>query len=169
VAITQAEQRLKDPAVQKDAAEAKRVTEALARLRQRRAELGKQIPTTMGMQEMTQPRETFLLLRGQYDKRGEKMTPARPRAFPPRPKGAPANRLGLAKWLVDRSNPLTARVAVNHFWQSFFGMGLVKTSEDFGSQGEPPSHPELLDWLAVEFIDSGWDIKRLVRLIVTSA
>ncbi len=169
VAITQAEQRLKDPAVQKDAVEVKRLAEGVAKLRKQRAELDKQIPTTMVMQEMTQPRETFLLLRGQYDKRGEKMTPAVPASLPPLPKGASANRLGLAKWLVDRSNPLTARVAVNHFWQSFFGVGLVKTSEDFGSQGEPPSHPELLDWLAVEFVDSGWDVKHLVRLIVTSA
>ncbi|MBI1918271.1 MAG: PSD1 domain-containing protein [Planctomycetes bacterium] len=169
VAITQAEQRLKDPVVQKDAAEVKRVTEALAKLRQRRAEVDKQIPTTMVMQEMLQARETFLLLRGQYDKRGEKVTPAVPASLPPLPSGAPANRLGLAKWLVDRGNPLTARVAVNRFWQSFFGVGLVKTSEDFGSQGEPPSHPELLDWLAVEFVDSGWDVKHIVRLIMTSA
>src|SRR5262249_56432341 len=154
VAITQAEQRLKDPAVQKDAAEAKRVTEALARLRQRRAELDKQIPTTMVMQEMPHPRETFLLLRGQYDKHGEKVTPAVPASFPPLPKGAPANRLGLAKRLVDRSNPLTARVAVNHFWQSFFGIGLVKTSEDFGSPADPPSHPGLPHWLAVATLDA---------------
>src|SRR5262245_50486684 len=169
VAITQAERRLKDPAIQKDAAEVKRITAARSKLRQQRAELDKQIPTTMVMQELTQPRETFLLIRGQYDKRGEKVTPAVPAVLPPLPKGSPANRLGLARWLVDRGNPLTARVAVNHFWQSFFGVGLVKTGEDFGSQGEPPSHPELLDWLAVEFVESGWSVKDLVRLIVTSA
>src|SRR5205807_4465927 len=98
VTITQVEQRLKDPLVQKNAAEVKRISEALGKLRQRRTQLDKQIPTTMVMQEMTHPRETFLLLRGQYDKRGEKVTPAVPASLPPLPPGAPANRLELAKW-----------------------------------------------------------------------
>ncbi len=127
------------------------------------------IPTVMVMAESAQPRETFLLKRGAYDAPGEKLTAGVPEALPPMKPGTPANRLGLAEWLVDRANPLTARVAVNRFWQSYFGTGLVKTSEDFGSQGEWPVHPELLDWLAVEFMESGWDTKAMQKLIVTSA
>jgi len=111
----------------------------------------------------------MLLMRGEYDKPGDKVTPGVPAILTPFPKDAPTNRLGLAKWLVDPSHPLTARVTVNRFWQQFFGAGLVKTVEDFGVQGEPPSHPALLDWLATEFIRSGWDVKRLQRLILTSA
>ncbi|MCI0456630.1 MAG: PSD1 and planctomycete cytochrome C domain-containing protein [Gemmataceae bacterium] len=152
----------------------------LAKLRPERAEIEKRTPSTMVMQEMSKPRDTFVLIRGEYDKKGEKVQAATPAALPPLPKGAPPNRLGLARWLVDPSHPLTARVAVNRIWQLFFATGLVKTSEDFGSQGEQPSHPELLDWLAVEFMGpSGapqgsatktpWDVKALVRLIVTSA
>jgi hypothetical protein len=122
----------------------------------------------MVMQEMPAPRDTFVLVRGQYDKKGEKVTAGVPVSLPPLPAGAPANRLGLARWLVSAEQPLTARVTVNRYWQMFFGTGLVKTPEDFGSQGERPSHPELLDWLAVEFQTSGWDVRALVRLIVTS-
>src|SRR4029077_8810617 len=98
----------------------------------------------------------------EYDKKGPKVTAATPAALPLLPKGAPANRLGLARWLVDPGHPLTARVAVNRYWQMFFGTGLVKTAEDFGAQGELPSHPELLDWLAVEFMQK-WGGKGLVR------
>ncbi|NUN97272.1 MAG: DUF1553 domain-containing protein, partial [Candidatus Omnitrophica bacterium] len=127
------------------------------------------IPTTMVMREMEEPRETFVLNRGQYDQPGDKVLAALPSAFPPLPEGAPSNRLGLAKWLVDPANPLTARVTVNRFWQQQFGVGIVETAEDFGTQGTLPSHPELLDWLATEFVRTGWDVKALHRLMVTSA
>jgi hypothetical protein len=138
-------------------------------LRGERAALWEAVPTTMVMQEMPTPRDTFVLIRGEYDKKGPKVTAGLPASLPPLPKGAPNNRLGLARWLVDPSNPLTARVAVNRAWQAHFGIGLVKTVEDLGSQGEWPSHPELLDWLATEFVRSGWDVRALERLIVTSA
>ncbi len=140
-------------------------------LRRRRAALVESFPTTMVMEEMPTPRETFVLIRGQYDKHGEKVTPGLPAVLAPGlvPAAAPRNRLDLARWIVDRSNPLTARVTVNRYWQTYFGTGLVKTAEDFGTQGEYPSHPELLDWLATEFMASGWDVKAMQRLIVTSA
>jgi hypothetical protein len=143
--------------------------DALATARKTRQEFVDTIPTTMVMQELPQPRDTHLLVRGEYDKRGEKVTAGVPACMPALPGGGPNNRLALARWLTDPSHPLTARVAVNRFWQMYFGTGLVKTAEDFGSQGEWPIHPELLDWLATEFIRSGWDIKALQKLIVTSA
>jgi hypothetical protein len=126
-------------------------------------------PTTMVMEEMRRPRDTFVLIRGQYDKHGEKVTADVPAGLAPMPRGVKKDRLGLARWLVDPANPLTARVAMNRYWQMYFVTGLVKTAEDFGSQGEWPSHPELLDWLATEFARSGWDVKAMQRLIVTSA
>lgn len=126
-------------------------------------------PTTLVMNEMAKPRDTFILMRGVYDKPGQKVEAATPLVLPPLPEDTPRNRLGLAQWLVDPANPLTARVTVNRLWQSVFGTGLVRTSEDFGAQGEAPSHPELLDWLALEFIRSGWDVKAFMRLLVTSA
>jgi hypothetical protein len=127
------------------------------------------LPTTMVMSELPQPRATHVLVRGQYDRPGERVEPGVPGCLPPWPSRAPLNRLGLAKWLVDPANPLTARVEANRLWQMFFGAGLVKTVEDFGSQGERPSHPELLDWLATELVRSDWDVKSLIRIIVTSA
>ncbi|MCW3051854.1 MAG: Planctomycete cytochrome [Chthonomonadales bacterium] len=129
--------------------------------------IDKSIPTTMVMAEMDKPRDSFILQRGQYDKPGEKVTPGTPDFLPPLPAG-PANRLTMARWLVDPNHPLTARVAVNRYWQMLFGTGLVKTAEDFGTQGERPSHPELFDWLATEYIRTHWDTKAMLRLIVTS-
>jgi hypothetical protein len=127
------------------------------------------LPTVMVMEESPQPRDAFVLKRGAYDSHGEKVTPGVPAILPPMRPDWPNNRLGLARWLVDRGNPLTARVTVNRFWQMYFGTGLVKTVEDFGSQGEWPIQADLLDWLAVEFMDSGWNMKALQRTIVTSA
>jgi hypothetical protein len=127
------------------------------------------IPTVMVMQDDPAARKTYVLKRGAYDNHGDEVEPGIP-AILPQPNAAwPNNRLGLAKWLVDRANPLTARVTVNRYWQSYFGFGIVKTVDDFGSQGEWPVHPELLDWLAVEFMDSGWNVKAMQKLIVTSA
>ncbi len=123
---------------------------------------------TMVMEDRKEPRDTFVLLRGAYDRYGEKVQPAVPKALHALPASAPKNRLGLARWLVAKDNPLTARVTVNRAWQMFFGIGLVKTAEDFGVQGDQPSHPALLDWLATEFA-TDWNVKRLHKLIVTSA
>jgi hypothetical protein len=114
-------------------------------------------------------RETFLLIRGQYDQRGEKVVAGVPASLPPLPKDAPVNRLGLAKWLTDPGHPLTSRVTVNRYWMKYFGSGIVKTIEDFGSQADLPSHPELLDWLSRKFVETRWDIKAIQELIVTSA
>jgi hypothetical protein len=126
------------------------------------------IPQTMVSGEMAQRREAFLLIRGQYDKKGDKVIPGVPAALNAFPKDAPPTRLGLAQWLVSPDHPLTSRVTVNRFWQQFFGTGIVKTAEDFGAQGQWPTHPDLLDWLAVEFRESGWNIKHILKLIVMS-
>jgi hypothetical protein len=144
----------------------------LVALRQKRAEYDGAIPITFTFTDLPKPRDSFVMLRGDYTKPGEKVEPGTPAFLPPLKKADPkgrATRLDLAKWLVEPENPLTARVQVNRIWQQFFGTGLVRTSGDFGSQGEPPSHPELLDWLASEYRESGWDTKKLVRMIVTSA
>lgn len=139
-----------------------------AELEQKLKDLDAAIPKTMVMQDLPQPRPTYILIRGAYDKPGEPVQPATPAALPPMPADAPPNRLGLARWLVDPNHPLTARVTVNRLWQQLFGTGLVKTPEDFGSQGQWPSHPELLDWLASEFIASGWNVQHMLRLMVGS-
>ena len=141
----------------------------LGDVRRRAISIRERYPTVMVMNEMSSPRDTFLLRRGQYDQPGKKVLAGTPQALPPMPSGAQANRLGMARWLVDPSHPMTSRVTVNRFWQMCFGSGIVKSSEDFGTQGELPSHPRLLDWLAVEFVENGWDVKQIVKYIVTSA
>jgi hypothetical protein len=127
------------------------------------------LPTVMVMAERPDRRRTYLLKRGAYDAPGDEVFPRTPAVLPALHKDWSDNRLGLARWLVDRENPLTARVAVNRFWQMLFGTGLVKTVEDFGSQGEWPMHQQLLDWLAVEFMESGWDVKHILKTMVMSA
>ena len=141
----------------------------LADLQEQHRELASHMTTTMVMQEMAEPRDTYFLMRGQYDQPGDKVTAQVPASLPGFPDGTPNDRLGFARWLVGPAHPLTARVTVNRFWQQLYGTGIVKTAEDFGSQGAWPSHPELLDWLAVEFMESGWDVKHVLRLMVTSA
>ncbi len=133
--------------------------------------LNKTIVTSMVMEDMPAPRDTYLLLRGVYDKpdTSQKLFPSTPASIGEMDESLPKNRLGFARWLVDPKHPLTARVRVNHYWQMYFGRGLVKTSEDFGTQGVAPTHPELLDWLAVDFVESGWDVKAMQKKIVMSA
>jgi hypothetical protein len=138
-------------------------------VKEKREALDKEIPASMVSKELEKPRPSWVLTRGQYDKHGDAVGPGVPSILPPLPASEQTNRLTFARWLVDPKHPLTARVTVNRFWQQFFGTGLVKTAEDFGAKGEFPSHPELLDWLATEFIRTGWDVKQFVRLLVTSA
>ncbi|MBZ0258304.1 DUF1553 domain-containing protein, partial [bacterium] len=152
-------------AVDEDAAQ---LRGELEQARLERNALVEDVEEVMVMAEMPQPRQAYLLKRGAYDQHGEKVFPDTPQSIMAFSQSLPNNRLGLAKWLTDPKNPLTARVIVNRIWQHFFGNGIVKTPQDFGSQGDLPSHPQLLDWLALEFIDSGWDIKALVKQIVTS-
>lgn len=127
------------------------------------------IPELMIMQEMPKPRKAYVLDRGQYDVHKEEVSPGIIEALLPMPANYPKNRLGLAQWLIHPDHPLTARVTVNRYWQMLFGKGLVKSSQDFVNQGDMPSHPELLDWLAVSFMESGWDVKALVKLMLMSA
>ena len=128
--------------------------------------LNESVSTTLVWKELANPRQSHILVRGQYDQPGKPVPRATPAFLPKMPSTAPNNRLGLAQWLAMENHPLTARVAVNRYWQQIFGVGLVKTSEDFGSQGEPPSHPELLDFLALDFQTHGWDVKRLIKTLV---
>jgi len=162
-------------------ADFKALTDRRIEMDKRKSDLEKGLPSAMVMLEMPQPRSTFILKRGQYDAPGEQVQPGVPASLPAFPSGAPLNRLGLAQWLLSPDHPLTGRVAVNRAWATFFGNGLVETVEDFGSQGQWPSHLELLDWLAVEFSGADgavaanqrsrphWDVKRLHRSIVESA
>jgi len=141
----------------------------LAELQSRQREIEASFPESFVMAEMATPRDTFMLIRGQYDQFGEKVTAATPGFLPQPPTDAKIDRLALAKWLVSRAHPLTARVFVNRLWQQIFGIGIVRTTEDLGTQGEWPSHEKLLDWLAVDFIESGWNVKQLVKTIVMSS
>ncbi len=142
---------------------------ALAKHRKDRSELVKKIREIMVMDESESPRQNYLLDRGFYSNRGEAVSPDTPHFLPPIPDDAPKDRLGLARWTVADNNPLTARVTVNRYWQMLFGSGLVTTTEDFGSQGKIPSHPALLDWLARDFMNNGWDVQHLLRQIALSA
>ena len=146
----------------------RRAREAQAAAQKSLRDYEESLPSAMVMRE-GKPRDSFVLLRGEYDKHGEKVTAAVPAFLPPLPADAQPDRLALARWIVSRDHPLTSRVWVNRLWERFFGNGLVKTSENLGSQAEYPSHPQLLDWLASEFMETGWDMKRMVRAIVTSA
>lgn len=141
----------------------------ITKLREEENNLLTEQPEVMVMQERSELRPTFVLNRGAYDAPAQQVDPGTPSAVMPFPDDLPRNRLGLARWLIHENNPLTARVAVNRYWQMIFGKGIVRTSDDFGNQGDLPTHPELFDWLAVEFMTSGWDVKRLLTLIVTSA
>ena len=142
--------------------------EAVLEARRAESEFVESIPQIMVMDELPEPNPTFVLARGAFDAPTDQVTPAMPPAIYPYDSSLPKNRLGLAQWMLDARNPLTPRVAVNRYWKLFFGTGLVETQEDFGSQGTPPSHPELLDWLASWFRENDWDVKALVRLMVTS-
>jgi len=151
------------------APELKGIRDELAKLRKEEADVDRKISRTSVMEELDKPRDTFQLIRGGFLSRGEKVPPGTPAVLHPLPAGQPMNRLTLARWLVDTNNPLTARVTMNRIWAQYFGIGIVETVEDFGTQGEKPSHPELLDWLATEFMRSGWDMKAMHKLIVMSA
>jgi cytochrome c553 len=147
----------------------KAATEKLAGLESESAAIRKRGTVAHVMHEKNEMAKAFILDRGEYDKRKDEVKPDTPDILPAFPEGSPRNRLGLAQWLLLQDHPLTSRVTVNRFWQEVFGTGLVRSSGDFGITGELPSHPELLDWLAVEFRESGWDVKKLFKLMVTSA
>ncbi len=152
-----------------ESAEYRSALSELRKLRDAENELVGQVRQIMAMEEMSGRRPTFVLARGAYDAPTEAVLPGGPESIFPWPDEYPRNRLGFAQWIVDERNPLTARVAVNRFWRLFFGRGLVATTEDFGSQGDVPTHPDLLDWLTRRFLDSDWDVRELCRTIVLSA
>jgi hypothetical protein len=147
------------------------LAEELAKLKSEEKLVKSQVPQTLVMEELEKEksRQAYIFLRGLYKNRGANVEPMTPAAFPPMPKEFPRNRLGLAQWIVAPQNPLTARVTVNRIWSQYFGNGIVRTAEDFGIRGEPPTHPELLDYLATELIDGNWDLKKLHKRIVLSA
>lgn len=146
----------------------KTTLDQLSKLRKDRLEIVDSIKELMVMREMPMIRPTYLLKRGAYDARDIQVYPGTPEKIMAMSEELPKNRFGLSQWLFDEKNPLTARVAVNRYWQMIFGVGIVSTADDFGSQGAIPTHPDLLDWLAIEFIESGWDVKELLKLMVTS-
>ena len=150
-------------------AQTEQAKDQVAALQKQIKELELSIPTTLVMEDMKAPRPTHILMRGAFNSPGERVEPGTPDVLGAMASDLPRNRLGLAKWLVDSKNPLTARVIVNRHWQQVFGYGLVKTSEDFGTQGDLPSHPEMLDWLAQDFVSNGWNVKRLMKMFVTSS
>ncbi|MBN8628276.1 MAG: PSD1 domain-containing protein [Planctomycetes bacterium] len=169
------EKRSKEQVAQLQQHYVKNVSPASKAERERRAALEKLLaetkPVTVPVMVELEPakhRKTFVQLRGNWQALGEEVTAGVPAAFPPLAKDAPRNRLTLARWLVSRDNPLTARVAVNRMWEAVFGVGIVRSSEEFGSQGDMPTHPELLDWLAAEFMESGWDVKHMLALMLNS-
>ncbi|MCA9239032.1 MAG: DUF1553 domain-containing protein [Planctomycetales bacterium] len=182
--VAKAERALAKPAGQRDAPDIEQLQEVwlaaydnrfqqlqgqLVALQQERQDISLRAKKTHVMHESSAAPEAFVLFRGEYDQRRERVTPDTPGFLPRMPSDLPRNRLGFAQWLVSPEHPLTARVTVNRFWQEIFGEGLVSTAGDFGMAGAPPTHPELLDWLAVEFQESGWDVKRLMRLLLTSS
>jgi hypothetical protein len=148
---------------------ASRAEAVLTEAKKKLADFQNGLSNTMVMKELPQPRDAFVLIRGEYDKHGEKVVRGLPAALPPLPAGAAMDRSGLARWLTSPENPLTARVWVNRAWEKFFGMGIVRTTENLGSQSEWPSNPELLDFLAAEFVRLKWDMKAVQKLLVTSA
>jgi hypothetical protein len=156
-------------ACEKAAPDVAKAARALRDLTDQRSSARKAVTRVMVMEDMAAPRKTYALDKGLYDKRQDEVSAGVPAKLPSLAADAPRNRLGLARWLVSADHPLPARVTVNRFWQMLFGIGLTKTVEDFGRQGEYPVHRDLLNWLAAEFRDSGWDVKKLLRLIVTSA
>ena len=141
----------------------------LSEVQGKRNTLDASLTTTLVMQEREEPRGAYVLARGEYQNREEQVYPQTPAVLPAISEDAPPNRLGFAKWLLSPEHPLTARVAINRFWQNVFGTGIVMTAEDFGTQGTPPVHPELLDWLAIEFITSDWDVQTMLKLMLTSS
>ncbi len=160
------QQRLRELDAAIGEAKAKKSKDEVQKLEKQKAEFQKTITSVMVMEDTDKPRPTYLLKRGRYEMpdTSRPLEPGVPASLPGLPAAAPRNRLGLARWLASPDNPLTARVTVNRIWQHHFGSGLVKTAENFGIQGEPPSHPELLDWLATELIRNGWDVKAIHRL-----
>jgi hypothetical protein len=145
------------------------IAEELAKLKDEEKQVKRQIPQTLIMEELEKPRQAYIFKRGLYKNHGDNVNPATPAVLPPMAKELPRNRLGLARWLVSGGHPLTARVLVNRIWKRYFGLGIVRTAEDFGIRGDAPTHPELLDYLATELVASRWDLKKLHKRIVLSA